>query len=801
MATKSKKFSYSVFSKILCFSLSCVFLFIATANAASLAVNIERDESLYVDAVTRSDNSSIYTTYSFSKLCEKHLSDVMLKSLFFKDGSKETFMKTAKDIIDKAFQEKLRYCMSTHADDLENTAYASLEYICDGYFDYSDGSGNHYRKSSSDSVVEVPKGADRIYFSDGKIYAVTFDKKLMYEYVANEIFIEFTRFFNDNENALKGVQNLKYVVLNKTDKTFYSNVSQINKSSDASEIKKLFSAYEWRFYTNSSGKSDFSEKLVSISQGDYNSITFSPLTQNEIVSTVEDAVSRFSELPYSGTLISKDEYELYVAFDEKVPLDDEYKDIFENISSASKEIKTKVAIFAVTGLLVLISLVYLTVTAGRKEKGGEVELVFVDRFFTGLHLIITLIVMLLCMLISKEIAVELMEIGVSDWFDKVLPYLLALPVLVAYAAFTQWLMSFSRNVKNRTLLKHTLAGYLFFNEKFPGTKTGRKRRSIFLAIFILYIVLTIVFSVMLDEYFEAIIPLLMMILIGAAFVLISAFYLSKITNATDADFQNQDEKNIDARVFPVWLRPLASNISQMQKNTNEAIESAIKDQKMKTQLITNVSHDLKTPLTAVINYSDLLSKCDIQNEQAREYVAVISEKSERLKKLIEDLTEAAKASSGNIQATILDLNLNEVAVQTAGENEDLLNSKKLEIVLKLPDKPVIVAADSKLTCRVLENLMSNVQKYAMPGSRVYITVNTDKAISISNVSEKPLDISPEELKARFVRGDESRTTEGSGLGLAIADDLCKIQGARLDISIDGDLFKATVIFEAEKLQQ
>lgn len=252
---------------------------------------------------------------------------------------------------------------------------------------------------------------------------------------------------------------------------------------------------------------------------------------------------------------------------------------------------------------------------------------------------------------------------------------------------------------------------------------------------------------------------------------------------------------LDTSKFPKWLLPFTEDIVHLHDGMQAAVEEALKSERLKTELITNVSHDLKTPLTSIINYTGLLDKCDIQDPQAKEYIAVLQNKSDRLKHLIEDLVEASKASTGNIEFHPVRLNLYEMAVQAVGENEDALVKQGVTVVVDEPEAQPAVWADSQKTWRVVENLLSNVRKYSMPGTRAYITVRTEGGfgvLTVKNISREELNISPEELMERFVRGDSSRSTEGSGLGLSIAQNLCEKQGGKFEIEIDGDLFKAIV---------
>ena len=218
---------------------------------------------------------------------------------------------------------------------------------------------------------------------------------------------------------------------------------------------------------------------------------------------------------------------------------------------------------------------------------------------------------------------------------------------------------------------------------------------------------------------------------------------------------------------------------------------------MKTELITNVSHDIKTPLTSIINYVDLLKIEQIESPKAKEYLEVLDSKSQRLKKLIEDLVEASKASSGNLKLNMERINLVELIKQTTGEFEDKFNEKNLNIEINSSDDNIYIEADNRYMYRVIENLFSNISKYALEGSRVYIDVTkkeNEARIEIKNISKDKLNITPDELMQRFVRGDKSRTTEGSGLGLSISKSLTELQNGKFNVIIDGDLFKVEIVF-------
>lgn len=262
--------------------------------------------------------------------------------------------------------------------------------------------------------------------------------------------------------------------------------------------------------------------------------------------------------------------------------------------------------------------------------------------------------------------------------------------------------------------------------------------------------------------------------------------------------QGNLESGIDTKnLFGDYLE-IAQLLPKIQDGLSKAIQKSIRDERMKTELITNVSHDIKTPLTSIINYIDLLKRSKPQGENVEHYLEVLTQKSQRLKQLIEDLVEASKASSGTLLLENKNLDLTELMQQAEGEFQEKLAQKNLQILVNFPQPPVTIFADGRRMFRILENLLQNVYKYAMKGTRVYFdleVIDGKRAMmTLRNISAAPLNITEEELTERFVRGEESRTTEGSGLGLSIAKDLVKLQGGEFSLSIDGDLFKVVLIF-------
>lgn len=245
---------------------------------------------------------------------------------------------------------------------------------------------------------------------------------------------------------------------------------------------------------------------------------------------------------------------------------------------------------------------------------------------------------------------------------------------------------------------------------------------------------------------------------------------------------------------------LAEAVNHIGTGINQAVETSMKDERLKADLITNVSHDIKTPLTSIINYVDLLKRENVQDETLREYIEVLDVKSQRLKQLTDDLVEASKISSGNITLVFEKLHVTELVNQMIGEFSEKFQEKQLDVITNFMDKDAVILADGRRMWRVFENLFVNIYKYAMPGTRVYLEVymlSKKVHITIKNISKQPLNIEAEELTERFIRGDISRSTEGSGLGLSIAKNLVIAQKGEFKIYLDGDLFKVTIVFSQE----
>lgn len=257
------------------------------------------------------------------------------------------------------------------------------------------------------------------------------------------------------------------------------------------------------------------------------------------------------------------------------------------------------------------------------------------------------------------------------------------------------------------------------------------------------------------------------------------------------------ENTVDTSWMFWEFKQHGENLNKIREGINAAVEQRMKSERFKTELITNVSHDIKTPLTSIINYVDLLSKEDIENPKVQEYLEVLSRQSARLKKLIEDLMEASKASTGNLAVALESCNAGILVTQTIGEFQEKLKDSQIDLIVQGSEGEILIPADTRHLYRVFDNLMNNICKYAQEGTRAYVNVERKGAeceIIFRNISKYPLNIGSEELMERFVRGDSSRNTEGSGLGLSIANSLTELMKGRMNLVTDGDLFKVILTF-------
>ena len=487
--------------------------------------------------------------------------------------------------------------------------------------------------------------------------------------------------------------------------------------------------------------------------------------------------------------------ELYVALNDPLVPGDMFYDTFTSYTMA-KTLISYATVALIGGLILLIiSFGYLIFASGRKEKGGEIFLTGIDRIYNDVQSLFVFIAAIISMVIVWDIGFPYGAYRAYMPEIIIVLIIFAIDVAIGMTYFFSMLRQFKKGVllKNTIIYKSIKSGisliHMCFNEKVF--------KPWILGLVLLYgLINGVLFILAIDQ--ELIVYPLFIIPFNA----IAIYYifknlksLSMVMDAAKEISGGNLDYEIDQSQITMEFSGLARNIQSIQGGLKNAVNEAIKGERMKTDLITNVSHDLKTPLTSIINYVDLLKQEEIHNEKAIGYLNILDEKSGRLKQLIEDLIEASKASSGNLTITTEQVDLHELITQACGEYEEKIEKANLDIRISTPEEKIVVLADGKYMWRIVENIMSNILKYSMAGSRVYISIEESNGyglLTMKNMSAYPLDIDPNQLTERFIRADESRTTEGSGLGLSIAQSLTSIQGGKFNIEIDGDLFKVMV---------
>ncbi|MDD4494386.1 MAG: sensor histidine kinase [Eubacteriales bacterium] len=423
-------------------------------------------------------------------------------------------------------------------------------------------------------------------------------------------------------------------------------------------------------------------------------------------------------------------------------------------------------------LLFLMGLSYLIFAAGKKTASPQgIHHIFIDRIYNEITAFL--------LFLSGCAVVACGAVIAEKLFNITFMYILLVSSVLLVIAFILVLV---RHIKSRTLLKHTVI-FSVFHFIFKAIKKIYDAGSPMIKAFVLVAVLGL---------FTAI-PFVFLITLPLALV----FTYMQLTKYIAVKNGVKKIKNgIYSQKIEVKgngeAAALAADINDISAGLGQEVERRLKSERLKTELIVNVSHDIKTPLTSVITYVDLLKKENIDNENAQKYIDVIAGKSDRLKMLIDDLFDASKAASGNIPVNYENVDIGSLVTQGLGELDDKIKESSLDFKISLPQEKIVACADGRLTWRVLDNLLSNVFKYSLANSRVYIDVFEDEKnayIEIKNISATELNIPEDEIMERFKRGDESRNSEGSGLGLDIAKSLMLCQNGELAIKIDGDLFK------------
>ena len=566
--------------------------------------------------------------------------------------------------------------------------------------------------------------------------------------------------YSNIQEELEMESNVMYVVKNKDDGSVYTNVSEWENG-----YRKINTVEDQVLYFHADRVNGRLENVEADSDAEqYLKHYFSSV----VVSGENETIDVLLNTNY--TVVDEIYYE---------------RQYYERYAGWGKLLLIGVLISLLTGI---ITLVLLTIQAGRKTGDADLHKGFGDGLPSEVALAVAFISIALILTFG---ILFIDEAYAWDFFAEVM---IVSGEMALGGIFLASYMSVIRRIKGKRVWKSSLCYSIVQSCKkvYMARKTSGRMIIAFSGLMLGNIFVVSIFrgfGVVLALIGDGLV-LLYLIREGAGRQVIRDG-LARIASG-ELDFK------IDATGLSGDNREMAEAVNRVGDGLQNAVRETLKSERLKADLITNVSHDIKTPLTSIINYVDLLKREDIQDPKVKGYIDILDSKSQRLKQLTEDLVEASKISSGNIVLDMQPIQLGELIRQTNGEFEEKFKGRNLEIVSRIPEEPVVILADGRRMWRVIENLYNNVAKYAMPGTRVYVEVKKIERrviFEIKNISEHPLNIKAEELTERFIRGDVSRSTEGSGLGLSIAQNLVKLQNGTFDIYLDGDLFKVTITFE------
>ena len=586
---------------------------------------------------------------------------------------------------------------------------------------------------------------------------------------------------DSTKKQLSYIKNMKYIAINKDTNEVYSNT-------DYKSIED--------FKKNIKGECD-----VELS------------SNNDVISYTKQIKDKtFKKLNVNKELRDVLNYNPY-DFEVCISINQNFENYgyYDKVSQIKEDFDSEVIYFKIIIVSSIISLILFIVSIVIYKK-MKCEVLDRNSFYLNLYKIIPLEIYFLADICLLCILLETIETGYSVYYyynvldHLVYTFICIFGLFTIYYILRKELKSFDKPIeilKTSLIVRVLILGKKIFKDTNKVTKSVPLAKRIIILAALSVGVGTIGWfigflfgSTLLLFLFGPILSLTIVILY-VYYLIKKLAYLSYIMEGTERIKGGDIHYKLDI-IGDDNFSNLAENINNIGEGLDKAIYNQLKSERLKSELITNVSHDLKTPLTSIINYIELIKKEeDIKPEHIKDYVNVLDSKSKRLKVLIEDLFEASKASSGNLELNMEKIDITQLLRQAIGEMEEKLSKANLDLKLRVPEEKTYIMADGKKLYRVLENLLSNISKYSLNNTRVYIDIieEDDKVkLTMKNISSYELNFDPEEIMERFKRADESRNTEGSGLGLAIARDLVNAQGGRFEIDIDGDLFKSVVEF-------
>ncbi len=821
LATKSKNSKYSPWVKALCLFIGAAMIFLSGTCLAH-AVTLVR--FFGTEAVKDNAKNSVKPEFSQTEAVRLYIQDTaaQIESLTGADGTvisqelsknRESYVSEA---LNKYLDEKARIIKN-------ELTYVAKNYKTDVYAYSAYGLSSNFSYNIPDTDA-----ADQKYPVDPYAPKVVQTVQKILNYADGQEFLKYENLVRETAFTEGGFSfNKKYYVNGKAFDIYIRNETLLNDAETEKDFleSEFDSSVENKAYKADIEKSNAQVKLEKTVNLKYYAKKSDKVATNMADPDAELAAVATHEAYYfrrAGGYITEgfdlgDDYlsscdtaAFYIA--DSIEQGDEIGslyDIYNGTKSAS--IFPDAILMLVSFILAVSALVCLLNLSGHKIGEDGIALSFIDKIPGDIHTVISGgIVAAICyaFYLLADYAVIREETEVLLYAKKWVYLVFGSALAALWLVLAEWLCSLARIKKHsglwvKTFIIYKALAWLFKKiKKFfslaggiikykPGC-FGKNKYRIFLAAVLLFNIISVLLAVNFRTW-----PLWACCL---AVMDICAFCTARIFKDLDKVIvaaQKRTCAEFGGERVPEFIETLNDSLRVTNAEMQQAVAEAVKNERTKAELITNVSHDLKTPLTSIISYVDLLKKCDIKDEDAVKYINVLDEKSQNLKSLIENLVEASKVSTGNVKLNKTILNLKELAVQAVVEYSPEFESRNLDLRFNEEGEAVNILADGPHTYRILENLLSNAKKYSAPGSRVYVRVykqGKNGVFEIKNISKAPLDISPEELTERFVRGDASRgEEEGNGLGLSIAKELCSLQGGKLVISIDGDLFKATVI--------
>ena len=682
--------------------------------------------------------------------------------------------------------------------ELENGAYTSSGAVGGMKIHGQDGSTLYtdcwnYGKSLREDYV--PQGAENLLQVVNSSAAL--NGKLTTVYEALEMTLaaistDFASYQSGWDYLEEGNTNLTYLYINTDTKKVESNKSEYNSYEEAEQyLKEMKSGDDVKYMFVYPQLKDFETNMNVSASGEW------------------EAVKSQETGRKSGIIFA-------AAIDTSYPIQDQFYEGKINYDQNIPFLRYSIISLAAGALLFLVSAVWLAFAAGKRPEDEELHLAAFDRWKTEIAAAVVILLWGVVTWIAigggyvagswQEVSTAVSYYtelygGVPQFYSALFTNGLGLADITSvfmYGVFTFlcffWgYTSLVRRIKAKSMWKGSLlCAVISFGRRVMEAWSVTARAGVILLAFLFILWLAIL------AHTGATVILALAASIAAAwFVLSSAMAKSRIRKGIEEIASGNLEHRIELNGLRGADKELAEKVNDIGSGLNRAVDEAMRNERLKTDLITNVSHDIKTPLTSIINYVDILKRSNIADEKIRGYLDILEAKAQRLKTLTEDVVEASKVSSGNITLEYMDMDLRELIQQTEGELAEKFAARRLTVVLNMPEEPAVIHVDGRRMWRVLENIFGNAAKYAMPGTRVYadLTLNDSQVMfSLKNVSEQQLNFSADELTERFIRGDISRSTEGSGLGLSIAKSLTTMQGGEFELYLDGDLFRVNIRF-------